>query len=271
MRYIPFRDLIRCHRVSRSWRAILTSDPSLYRKVDLTCARRPLTSQHIKVLARYAGDDIRELRYREARRTFAESIISELRNAPMESGWRSHRGRSVEPLLKNLHVLHQEGDDQFPFVFIPPYTTFAAASLRRFHTLGLLLRFQIEILFHTAPNLESLRFKASHIEIVGGSFPNIKFLCLESDGGAPPPDEKTLSAFPGLEELIFENYIEIRVLNIGQFLPNLKILRHIGSLLETHSITCWSPHLRILDVWNAPSLKELSISPKASLVEVSLQ
>src|SRR5579871_1470236 len=101
MRYMPFRDLIRCQRVSRSSRAILTSDPSLYRKVDLTCARRLLTSQHIEVLARYAGDDIRELRYREASRTFAESIISELRGASMESGWRSHRGRSVEPLLKN--------------------------------------------------------------------------------------------------------------------------------------------------------------------------
>src|SRR5271169_4567952 len=56
-KYLSFRDVMKCHRVSRNWQTFLTSEPALYRTIELL-PRKPLSVTSIKRLIRLSNDGI---------------------------------------------------------------------------------------------------------------------------------------------------------------------------------------------------------------------
>src|SRR5271169_4537162 len=97
--YVPLRDLLKCQRVNRQWRAILTSDPTLYRSLDLTNSSKgkPLNVRNVQALIRYSGGDIRSLKIHTPEQNFS---ISQLDN------FKSQATLQLFPLFKNLEQLH---------------------------------------------------------------------------------------------------------------------------------------------------------------------
>src|SRR5271169_6410965 len=97
--YVPLRDLLKCQRVNRQWRAILTSDPTLYRSLDLTNSStgKPLNVRNVQALIRYSGGDIRSLKIRKPEQNFSIS---------QPDNFKSHATLYLVPLFENLEQLH---------------------------------------------------------------------------------------------------------------------------------------------------------------------
>jgi F-box-like len=97
--YLPARDLLKCHRVNSQWRAILTSDPTLYRSLDLTnCSTgKPLNVRNVQALIRYSGGNIRSLKIRKPEQSFG---------IPHHISFNPYASVHLVPLFQNLERLH---------------------------------------------------------------------------------------------------------------------------------------------------------------------
>lgn len=273
MRYLPFRDLIRCHRVSRSWRTILASEPSLYRQVDLRAVCQPLSSLHINALARYAAGNIRDLRLSSVMQTFTEAISLQIEAGT--PGFKSHRGIVLKPLFENLQVFEHRNDViqhrclWFGLAFFPPRT------LQKLHLCQMLDLSQVERLLQEAPTLECLHcwiYQRTTMDIGEPRYPNLKTLSVVVQSSREVGGfqlDRFLARFPEVEEFqMDEASIDIRhSIDLNFLLPKLKILRIFN---RVSMIQVGSKYLHTIEIQTAIQLRTLNLSSDASFVEVTL-
>lgn len=185
--YLPFRDLVKCHRISRQWRTIATSEPSLYRTVDLLSVFKQLTSQNVRALTRYAAGDIRTLKIRSLT-VFRDSCYGDNRESGTVPGFRSHKGIVLGPLFQNLECFYApeglcEDLGLAKLLFGIPH--FPSSTLRSIQV-GCCFTIQhVESICDTARQLEQLecvlQCPADHLERIPecpGRYPSIKYLGL---------------------------------------------------------------------------------------------
>jgi len=187
--YLSPRDLVRCHRVSRHWRATALSDSLLYRILDLTTARKPLTIENVKALVRYAGGDIKGLKMFVPTSTFSPGCFQmHLGRDPPQ--YKNHRNMHLEPLFRNLEdleIVHTSGSEYDDSIFRLP--SFPANTLRRFVVHGIDIHAeQIIDLCRAAPHLEELSCGVdfSRAMPLMAHFPSVKNLQIRLKGGMTP-------------------------------------------------------------------------------------
>lgn len=262
--------MIRCQRVSRFWRDLLISEPSLYRSVDLTTTIKPLGPQQIKALARYAAGNIHELRLGTLELMFTQPILNQLVTL-RPSGWMTHGGITLEPLLKSLKLFEHRCPRKNSFdSFLIHLPFFQFSNLRHFHLSSGLIIADVYDLLEKAPNLEYL-----HFALVGPLnllppqiFPNLKTLSLDwEDISASYDFGEVAVSFPGLEELrLMKTWASSFYFETVLF--NLKAFRLEGG--NHRGVYIGSPHLTSLNVENAGLLEEVEISEQSSLTELTL-
>src|ERR1700685_275647 len=99
--YLPFRDMTKCHRVSRDWRTFLSSEPSLYRSIDLISVCKPLGPIAIKRLISLsnAGIGTRSMAMQNPSDTFANYSV------PGFPECKTQTLSLLRQLFKNLEVI----------------------------------------------------------------------------------------------------------------------------------------------------------------------
>ena len=211
--YVPLRDLLKCHRVNRQWRAILTSDPTLYRSLDLTNSSKgkPLNVRNVQALIRYSGGDIRSLKIRKPEKNFSIS---------QPGNFKSQATLQLVPLFKNLEQLHIIGNDASNLETGFESSIFSLAPLnfmRHLNIEPLLLVAELRLICKAAQELESLAFSirgsvvwtANDLARMRFSAPSVKQLTIRVTERLDPSFLDILDWFPGVEgfSLIREAFI----------------------------------------------------------------
>src|SRR5579859_7832519 len=272
--YLSDRDLLRCHRVSRQWRAVAISDPSLYRFLDLTAARKPLTIDNVKALVRYAGGDIKGLKMLSPTITFSPTCF-QTEFGDEKPKFKNHRNMHLEPLLRKLEdfeVISKNNEDRGILFRLP---SFPASTLRRFA----LDRADISVaqvvdLCTAAPQVEDLSCgiiaPSSPPELK--QFPSVKALDIRSSAHMSQYFFSFLRYFPDLEVFAFEQTLPYPVRGIG---PALRIdWKHLKELslrhIHTQLLYIDSNQLIDLDLRELHHLHSLEMVPLPNLQHFSI-
>jgi hypothetical protein len=101
-KHLPFREIIKCHRVSLKWKNFLSSESSLYRSIDLVSLRNPLSSLAIKRLIQLSstGIGIRSMAMNKPQDTFGGYHV------PGYPECKSQTLSLLRQLFKNLEIIH---------------------------------------------------------------------------------------------------------------------------------------------------------------------
>jgi len=276
---------MKCHRVSRDWRTFLSSEPSLYRDINLLPIWKPLSSIAVKRLISLssAGIGTREIAMHNPSDTFANYSV------PGFPESKTQTLSLLRQLFKNLEVLDifcggdrrmdassdvlRHGFDILPFANLRHITIEFAISPTTFAKLC-----------DAAPQLEFLDCCLSSNDVIldpAKTYPRLKAFLLT----AIAPDLAHWAEifgrwFPNLEEVIIKRHIghsrggesrrdcELR-------LNNLRILRLGGSinlrLTSTEMRIIQLSGLRVLHLPIQPHLEELHLVTVPSLPDHVLQ
>ena len=278
--FLSLRDLLKCHRVNRQWRAILTSDHSLYQSLDLTPpAEKRLNQQHIRALVRYSGGDIRSLKIRKPKENFVPSLV-ELD----ETSIVKYRRQSISlllPLFKNLERLEVFRIESNPrtYLDLTSFPIFPPPSIRYLDIDYYLLDGAVKYICETAKQLEYFGFSTKCLT----TFPegpvqalSVKSLVIRM--GSYINEDVALTAFlswfPSLEEftLVLENIPSIpettRLLTVNLPWKKLTTAR-IRGVSHMRSFTITSNELRVLEL-SALGSPTLDIPSQISLEELTV-
>jgi hypothetical protein len=278
---LSLRDLLKCHRVNRQWRAILTSDHSLYQSLDLiTPAEKRLNQQHIRALVRYSGGDIRSLKIRQPKENFVPSLV-ELD----ETSIVKYRKQSISlllPLFKNLErleVLRIESNPRTSLDLLS-FPIFPHQSIRYLDINYYLHDKVVKYICETAKQLEYFGFSTNRLS----TFPegpvqalSVKSLVIRMESHIQENLALApfLNWFPSLEEftLILEY---VRIIPVTTWLlklnlpwKNLKAARIRGTT-HVESLTINSSELRILELSGFGYLQTPDIPSQISLEELTI-
>jgi hypothetical protein len=279
--YLPLRDLLKCHRVNRQWRAILTSDHSLYQSLDLTTpVQKRLNQQHIRALVRYSGGDIRNLKIRKPTENFVPSLAELDETSTVK--YRKQSNSLLLPLFRNLERLEVFGIESNPrtYLDLTSFPTFPHLSIRYLDIDYYLLGATVKYICEKAKQAEHLGFF-------------IKCLAPFPEGPVLAPSVKSLvirmgyyitenvalhsllSWFPSLEEftLVVEN-----IPGISETLPLLKInlpwkkltTARIRRITQMESFTIASDELKVLELSGLGYLQMPDIPSQISLKELTI-
>lgn len=272
--YLSDRDLVRCHRVSRQWRSIAISDPSLYRYLDLTTARKSLTRENVKALVRYAGGDIKGLKMHSPTVTFSSScFLTDIWDE--KSKFKSHRNINLEPLLRNLEnfeVVDGNNEDRVKLFYLPsfPPSTLRCFVVDRIH----ISVEQVVDLCTAAPQLELIAcgIVAPSSALEFRQFSSVKVLELCMSAHMNQSFFSFLRSFPDLERFAFEQTIPYP---ITQFGPAMRInWRHLKELslrnIQTQYLYIDSNQLIDLDLRDIRHLHSLEMATLPNLQHFSI-
>ena len=279
--YLPLRDLLKCHRVNRQWRAILTSDHSLYQSLDLTTpVQKRLNQQHIRALVRYSGGNIRSLKIRHPTENFVPSLVGLDESSIVK--YRKQSNSLLLPLFRNLERLEVFGIESNPrtFIDIACFPTFPHPSIRYLDIDYYLIGGAMKYICERAKQVEHLGF-------------SIKYLTPFPEGAVLAPSVKSLvirigyhiainvslnvllSWFPSLEEftLVVEN-----IPSISETMPSLKVdlpwkkltTARIRGVTQIESLTITSDELKVLELSGLGYLQMPDIPSQISLKELTI-
>jgi F-box-like len=277
--YLPLRDLLKCHRVNRQWRAILASDPTLYRSLDLTNSStgKPLNVRNVQALLRYSGGDIRSLKIRKPEQNFS---ILQLNN------FKSQATLQLVPLFKNLeqlHIIRNDAND-LETGFESSILLLASLNFMRHLNIEPLLFFaELRLICKAAQQLESLAFSirgsvvwtANDLARMQFSAASVKQLTIRVTERLHPSFLHVLGWFPGVEgiSLIREgSYIK----NYLTEIPPLEIdcqsrvnTARIYGLPQPGRLSIKSANMKRLEVFNCPFIS-VDIPAQSTLEELML-
>jgi F-box-like len=198
--YLSLKDLLRCHRVSRQWKAILTSDPTPYQILDLR-KERPLTKENVDALLDYSKNNIRTLQVHSLEGVFPFYAIDfGYRKNPY---FKTHAHQSIPLLFNKLEELEITAGDRFPFKDFKE-----SHNLRRLTVPNLNL-LEVLQLHEDHPQLESLDFipfldyMFDPIPKPIPQYPSLRVLKLRHPKGSDF-GERFLEMYPALEEFHIE-------------------------------------------------------------------
>jgi F-box-like len=266
--YLPLRDLLSCHRVSKRWRAVATSDPSFYRLIDLLSATKPLTKENVSALVRNAVDDIRSLKIHSLHRSFSQSYFIASGNV---KNYKSHANAHLGELFKNLErfdAIHSIHDSTREADFLFSLPQFPCSSLRQIKMECCIDIQQLEQICKCAQQLERLDCvlaglppsMTDPIESERDRFPSLKTLAIRvvSLPGRVEIDtitiHKILHWFSSLEELCFWDMSGVvQFIVIGNTSTKMKKLRVHGGA-RICAVNVLRGFLATLDVRDLPGL-----------------
>lgn len=279
--HLSLRDLLKCHRVNRQWRAILTSDHSLYQSLDLiTPAEKRLNQQHIRALVRYSGGDIRSLKIRQPKENFVPSLV-ELD----ETSIVKYRKQSISlllPLFKNLErleVLRIESNPRTSLDLLS-FPIFPHQSIRYLDINYYLHDKVVKYICETAKQLEYFGLSTNRLTTFPEGpvqAPSVKSLVIRMESHIQENLALVpfLNWFPSLEEftLILEY---VRIIPVTTWLlklnlpwKNLKAARIRGTT-HVKSLTINSSELRVLELSGFGYLSTPDIPLQISLEELTI-
>lgn len=272
--YLSVQDLLRCHRVSRQWRAIAVSDPSLYQYIDLSVATKALTAPNIKALVRYAGGAIKGLKMDSPESRFSTGCFQLITHTHGDTTFKTHRNILLEPLFRQLEEL--ELMDVFLLEGFRPVMmslpSFPSTNLRRLLLGSGLSSEDIEYICVAAPLLEHLSCQLYLYERVDDSlrFPFLKTFHIGLRPPRPAALQLVVNWFPNVEDFAFyeqTNYQSsideviydwenLKVMTVRQTTaPNLSITSNKLTTLDLAK----SGYLTVCNIPAQPNLQHLHI------------
>ena len=286
--YLSLKDILQCHRVSRQWHVILSSDPSLYTEIDLLPATRPLRVESVQALVRYSRGRIRKLQMLRPEVTFslqcfrvddkaASLKIKNVSNAHLKPLFETLETLQISE-TKHTTVWQFANPERVNVLFLIP--GFPSANLRHLDLEFLLSMEQVINICTATPQLEyfALVFyqRLSGPKEEDARFPSVKSLVIRTHRGGTYhfihplfewfPNVDDFSYWPkmslppgdiyGMHEIVFEN-------------PNLKTLRISPSGCLALDIR--SENLRVLHVSLSLTLRSLHIPTQSSLEELHIE
>jgi F-box-like len=271
--YLSFRDLIRCHRVSRQWRAITVSDPSLYQYIDLSVGKE-LTAPNIKALVRYAGGAVKGLKMFPPECTFTPGCFQLISHTHGDTTFKTHRNVLLEPLFRQLEEFEFK-DNLFINTFGPNMMSlpcFPSRNLRRLLVESLCYLKDLEYICTAAPLLEHLSCRLYLHERMDDSlrFHSLKTFHITTQGPLRPAFQSLLGWYPNVEDFAFyeqTNYQSstdeviydwenLKVMTVRQTTaPNLSITSNKLTTLDLAK----SGYLTVCDIPAQPNLQHLHI------------
>lgn len=277
--YLPLRDLLNCHRVSRSWRAVATSDTSFYKVIDLLSATKPLTRENVSALIRNAAADIRALKIHSLHRSFSQSYFVTSGNV---KNYKSYANAHLGELFKNLerfdaiHAVH-DSTREVDYLFSLPQ--FPCATLRQVKMECCIDIQQLEQLCKCAQQLERLdcvlvsspMSRETSVVDDPGRFPSLKTLAIKAVSLPGRPEINTrdtvviLHWFSSLEELCYWDMSGVvNILSVKNPHPKMTKLRVYGGA-NIIGVVIFSGNLTTLDLRDLPNLMNMPLPRDAFL------
>jgi hypothetical protein len=273
--YLPIRDLLKCHRVSRIWRNVATSDSSLYQSIDFTNTRNPITLASIKALIRYSGGVVRNLKMGPPSETFTQAVLP-VSDVPSLAGFKSHLNMHLGRLFKHLEVLELFGSVSRRPISLLHIPNFPAKTLRHLTIFGDGLSNEaLQKVCDTADALEYLEFYWDRGDFQrypdpGKVYPSVKVLKLVLSASifelSTQTVGKLLNWFPNVEEFGLKNA------NMSEIILPSKCLKVVSiiSIRGLHSLTIRSEELISLELNHLLSLSSVQLSAQPFLEELCL-
>jgi hypothetical protein len=221
--YLPLKDLLACHRVSRHWCAIARSNPALYKSIDLTVTPKLVTNQSIKALVRYAAGNIRSLKMRSPETTFAG--FKNAAELGVVAGYKHHGNSHLGLLFKNLESFEQTPWEGARIATLWDIPNFPSPTLRRLTLATPLSPSHLPLLPRDLEYLECLCFPFDFdIQVNFKSLLTLKII-----GVVNGTWSTTLvvhkEMFPNLEEFSYTERGRDLVRTMDILSPGLKVLR----------------------------------------------
>lgn len=286
--YLSLKDILKCHRVSRQWRFILSSDSSLYTEIDLSSVVRALRTDSVKALVRYSRGHVRYLRMRRPEVTFSSRcfLVNDKAASLQVKNVSNMHLKAIFDGLERLEIV--ESTHATPLQFVHPAKVnmlfllpgFPSTNLRHLDLEVLLSIDQVAKVCRATPHLEyfSLVFyqSISSPKTEDERFPSVKTLVIRTCRRGTYhfiypllewfPQVDDFSYWPimslppediqGMQDIVFTN-------------PDLKALRI--SPKGCQSLDIRSENLRVLHMSSSPTLRSLHIPVQHSLDELSIQ
>ena|SRR2546423_10764191 len=272
--YLSVQDLIRCQRVSRPWRALAVSDPSLYQYIDLTSARKVLTAANIKALGRYAGGAIKSLKMDSPEHRFSTACYQPPSYPEWHSAFKTHCNMALDPLLRELEefeMIDVSGPAFGPIMMSLP--SFPPRSLRKL-LLKSVLRYEDVVNICTiAPQLEHLSCKLRPVAILRDTFrfPSLKILHIGLQGHAPAVIQLLVAWFQNMEDFALTESTNLHrstdQVNIAW--KNLRVMT-VGRMV-THDLSITSNKLTTLDLSRSGNLTTCNIPAQPNLQHLCIR
>jgi hypothetical protein len=285
--HLTLKDIVRCHRVSRQWRNILSSDPTLYSEIDFVSIACRLRTESVKALVRHSWGRIRTLRMLRPELTFSPTCFR-CDDQASALGVKNVSNVHLRPLFQGLERLEIGDSDtttQFGFVsrrkreylFLIP--GFPSQNLRSLHLEYLLGMDRVITICTAAPQLESFSLiyfqETSPPMDEDKTFPKVKELSIQTQsGGTWSFIYPLLQWFPNVDAFAYNPTLRLPMTAINELRdvtfqnPNLKALRI--SLRGCRSLDIRSENLRVLNVTASPTLISLHIPVQRSLEELTM-
>ena len=285
--HLTLKDILRCHRVSRQWRNILSSDPTLYSEIDLVSISCRLRTESVKKLVHHSWGRIRTLRLLRPELTFSPTCFRCDDQAAV-LGVKNVSNAHLRPLFQGLERLEiRESDQTTPLGFLSRERRqslflipgFPSQNLRSLHLEYYLSIDNVITICTTASQLESfslIYYQETSSPTDGDKpFPSVKELAIQTQRGSTwrfiyP----LLEWFPNVEAFAYNPVVRLPLPDIPKVRdvtfrnPNLKALRI--SPQGCLSLDVRSENLRVLSVTASPTLISLHIPVQQSLEELTI-
>jgi hypothetical protein len=272
--YLSVQDLLRCQGVSRPWRALAVSDPSLYQYIDLTLARKVLTAANIKALVRYAGGAIKSLKMDSPEHRFSTACYQPPPYPEGHSTFKTHRNMALEPLLRELEefeMIDVSGPAFGPIMMSLP--SFPQRNLRKLLLRSALRYEDVATICTTAPQLEHLSCKLRFVTTLQDTFrfPSLKILHIGLQGYAPAAIPLLVAWFPNMEDFALTEYTNVHrspdQVNIAW--NNLRVMT-VGRMVND-GLSITSNKLTTLDLSRAGNLTTCNIPAQPNLQHLCIR
>jgi len=286
--YLSLKDILKCHRVSRQWHVILSSDPSLYTEIDLSRATRPLRMESVHALVRYSRGRVRKLHMQPPNVTFSPHCFR-VDDKAASLNVKNVSNAHLKPLFEALEQLQiSETKHTTPLQFAKVERVnvlflipgFPSANLRHLDLEFLLSMERVIDICTATPELEF--FSLVFYQTLSGPkdedtrFPSVKSLVIRTRRGGTYhfihplfewfPNVDDFSYWPdmglpagdiySMHEIVFEN-------------PNLKTLRITPSGCQAVGVR--SETLRVLHISFSTTLRSLHIPAQRFLEELHIE
>jgi len=286
--YLSLKDVLKCHRVSRQWHVMLSSDPSLYTEIDLLGAIRPLRMESVQALIRYSRGRVRKLQMPRPDVTFSPQcfrVDDKAASLKVKNVSNAH----LKPLFEGLERLHiSETRHTTPLQFANPERAnmlflipgFPSANLRHLDLEFLLSMEQVIDICTATPELEffALVFyqRLSGPKDQDTRFPSVKSLVIRTrHGGTYHFIHPLLEWFPNVDDFSYWPNMALPPGDIHSMLeivfenPNLKTLRITPS--GCVAVDVRSETLRVLHISFSTTLRSLHIPVQRFLEELQIE
>ena len=271
---LPFREVMKCQRVSRNWWTFLCSEKSLYRSIDLVSRLKPLKLRSIKRLITLSGGEVRSLSIHELENTFTYPIHRD------SAGFKPQASALFLPLFKSLarlDLLKSPNWDHNPLDLSMVHLLSSAPLIYLNIEIPAFLSTVIQYC-QAAPQLEYLgccicRADLANHEIADWKFPVLKTLSLQAYVDNTNWADSIVQLFPNLVEVNIQRNGSTKqqtTPSVWSFpLKTLRIAR-FRSLPMVSKFNFTSTELSIIEIQTNVNVRDLELPIQSHLEELTI-